>query len=70
MIPETNFPHTRIICAIQSNIGSCLIIPREGDLVRLYVQLSDNPALDSSTGRVDCNRMSPEKIVDVGLINS
>ena len=44
-----------------------MIIPREGDMVRLYIQLSDNVALDSSTGRVDRNKMGPEKLIDVGF---
>jgi len=65
MIPETNFPDIRARCAIHSSNGSCMIIPREGDMVRLYIQLSDNVALDSSTGRVDRNKMGPEKLIDV-----
>jgi len=65
MIPETNFPDIRARCAIHSNNGSCMIIPREGDMVRLYIQLSDVDALDPSTGRVDRNKMGPEKLIDV-----
>ncbi|OJA14166.1 hypothetical protein AZE42_12393 [Rhizopogon vesiculosus] len=44
--------------------GSCLIIPREGDKVRFYVQLSDSDVLDPITGRLDKNRMSPEKLLE------
>jgi phenol 2-monooxygenase len=66
IIPETNFPDIRARCAIHSNNGSCMIIPREGDMVRLYIQLSGNDALDSTTGRVDRSKIGPEKLIDVG----
>jgi phenol 2-monooxygenase len=42
-----------------------MIIPREGDMVRLYIQLSDSDALDTTTGRVDRNKMGPEKLIEV-----
>ncbi|KIJ65495.1 hypothetical protein HYDPIDRAFT_110592 [Hydnomerulius pinastri MD-312] len=65
MIPDTNFPDIRNRTAIHSTNGSCMIIPREGDKVRLYIQLSDKDVVDPSTGRVDKNRMSPEKLLEV-----
>lgn len=40
-IPDTDFPDIRNRCAIHSDNGSIMVIPREGDKVRLYVQLSD-----------------------------
>jgi phenol 2-monooxygenase len=67
MIPETNFPDIRNRCAIHSNSGSCMIIPREGDKVRLYIQLEDKDAVDSASGRVDKNKMGPHKLLEVGL---
>lgn len=70
MVPETNFPDIRNRCAIHSNNGSCMIIPREGDMIRLYVQLADKDALDPTTGRVDKNKMGPEKLIEVGLSGS
>jgi phenol 2-monooxygenase len=42
-----------------------MIIPREGDLIRLYIQLSDKDVLDPSTGRVDRNKTSPEMLLEV-----
>ena len=35
MVPDTDFPDIRCKCAIHSNNGSCMIVPREGDKVRL-----------------------------------
>jgi phenol 2-monooxygenase (NADPH) len=64
MIPETNFPDIRACCLINSDDGQRFSIPREKDMVRLYIQLLDN-ALGSSTGRVDRNKISPEKLIDV-----
>lgn len=45
---NTDFPDIRTKCAIQSQAGSILLIPREGGyLVRLYVDLGDVPADDA-----------------------
>ncbi|KXN90667.1 Phenol 2-monooxygenase [Leucoagaricus sp. SymC.cos] len=66
LIPETNFPDIRNKSAIHSENGSCMIIPREGDGVRLYIQLSERDgAVDLATGRVDKSRVGPRKILEV-----
>lgn len=65
MIPDSNFPDIRNKTAIHSTNGSSMIIPREGDKVRLYVQLSESDVVDPATGRVDKNRMSSEQILEV-----
>ncbi|KAF8126082.1 FAD binding domain-containing protein [Boletus edulis] len=65
MVPETNFPDIRNRTAIHSENGSCMIIPREGDLVRFYTQLSDTDIIDPLTGRVDKSKMSPQKLISV-----
>lgn len=40
------------------------MIPREKDLIRVYIQQpDDSEVIDPSTGRVDKNRSSPEKIL-------
>ncbi|KAI8996410.1 FAD binding domain-containing protein [Trametes punicea] len=65
MVPDTDFPDIRCKCAVHSNNGSCMIIPREGDLVRLYIQLSDRDVVDPTTGRVDKSKMGPEKLLAV-----
>jgi len=65
IVADTDFPDVRNRSAIHSTSGSCMIIPREGDKVRFYIQLSDSDVLDPVTGRVDKNRMSPEKLLEV-----
>jgi len=62
-IPDTDFPDIRNRTAIHSDNGSCMIIPREGDLVRLYVQIAEIEL--GGTGRMDRSKMTPEKIMEV-----
>ncbi|KAI0738675.1 FAD binding domain-containing protein [Daedaleopsis nitida] len=61
MVPDMNLPDYRNQAFIHSHAGTVFIIPRENDLVRLYIQQSDTIALiDPATGRADKNRASPE----------
>jgi len=62
LVPETDFPDIRNRSVIHSTCGTCMVIPREEDTVRLYIQLSDADVVDPSTGRVDKSRMSPQKL--------
>ncbi|KAJ3718981.1 FAD binding domain-containing protein [Lentinula raphanica] len=64
LVPDTDLPDVRNKCAIHSNNGSCMIIPREGDKIRLYIQLDGKDVIDAN-GRVDKNKAGPEKILDV-----
>lgn len=46
-----------------------MIIPREGDKVRLYIQLSENDVVvDRASGRVDKEKtkVGPEELLEVG----
>ncbi|KAG9313173.1 putative phenol 2-monooxygenase [Chiua virens] len=65
MVPETNFPDIRNHAMINSMNGSAMVIPREGETVRVYIQLSDADLLDPSTRRIDKSKMSPEKLLSV-----
>ena len=65
MIPDTDFPDIRNKTIVHSQNGSCMIIPREGDLVRIYIQLEGKDAVDAKSGRVDKNRVGPEMIFEV-----
>ncbi|ODQ78134.1 hypothetical protein BABINDRAFT_66265 [Babjeviella inositovora NRRL Y-12698] len=50
MVPLTDFPDIRNRCAIHSkDAGSIMVIPRERDLVRLYIQLHEVPRLEDTT---------------------
>ncbi|KAI5997129.1 FAD binding domain-containing protein [Pisolithus albus] len=51
MVPDTDFPDIRHRAAIHSTNGSLMIIPRESEKVRLYVQLSGEDFVDPGTGR-------------------
>ncbi|TIB04248.1 hypothetical protein E3P96_01660 [Wallemia ichthyophaga] len=60
-VPITNFPDIRCRAAIHSNAGSMMIIPREGSLVRLYIQL--NLQVDEG-GHVDRSLITPKMLMD------
>ncbi|KAG8883883.1 hypothetical protein FRB97_005721 [Tulasnella sp. 331] len=62
-VPDTDFPDIRNRCAIHSENGSCMIIPREGDTVRLYVQLSEVEL--GQSGRLEKSKMGPEQVMEV-----
>ncbi|KAJ3852796.1 FAD binding domain-containing protein [Lentinula lateritia] len=64
LVPDTDFPDVRNKCAIHSNNGSCMVIPREDDKIRLYIQLDGKDVIDA-TGRVDKSKAGPEMILDV-----
>jgi phenol 2-monooxygenase len=66
--PDTDFPDMRKLTKIHSTNGTCIIIPRENDKVRLYIQLSElsgDDVFDPSTGRIDKSRVSPETLLEV-----
>ena len=63
--PDTDFPDIRSRCVIHSNNGTCMIIPREGDGVRLYIQLDSKNAVNNSSMRVDKRQISPHQLLDV-----
>ena len=67
IIPETDFPDIRNKTAIHSHNGSCMIVPREGDVVRLYIQLSGEDAKEvmDARGRVDKTKWTPQRLVQV-----
>ncbi|KAJ7140287.1 FAD binding domain-containing protein [Mycena crocata] len=65
MVPQTDFPDIRNKTAIHSENGSCMIIPREGDKVRLYIQLEGKDAVDASSGRIDKRRIGPHQLLEV-----
>ncbi|KAK6460215.1 FAD binding domain-containing protein [Scheffersomyces coipomensis] len=65
-IPVTDFPDIRCRCAIHSaENGSIMIIPREHNMIRLYIQLQKAPrANDSNSGRIDRSKITPELILE------
>jgi phenol 2-monooxygenase (NADPH) len=70
-IPDTNFPDIRNRTAIHSDNGGLMIIPREGDKVRLYVQIredmdqTESNGNGNSNGRVNRGKWNAERIMEV-----
>ncbi|KAK6201924.1 hypothetical protein LQW54_009238 [Pestalotiopsis sp. IQ-011] len=62
IIPFTDFPGIRERCMIHSAAnGSLMVIPRENNLVRLYIQLIEVKP-DAATGRADKSQITPASI--------
>ena len=67
LVPDTDFPDFRAQSFIHSHDGTLFIIPRENDLIRLYIQQGpDRDVVDPATGRADKSRTSPEKLLEQG----
>ncbi|KAL7280442.1 hypothetical protein ACG7TL_005372 [Trametes sanguinea] len=65
LLPDTDFPDVRNLSYCHSSEGTLFTIPREDDLIRIYVpQSNDSQVIDPETGRADKNRSSPEKILN------
>ncbi|KZV82212.1 thioredoxin-like protein [Exidia glandulosa HHB12029] len=62
-IPETDFPDIRNKSAIHSRNGSCMVIPREGDVVRLYIQVEQAAFVEN--GRIDKSKVTPQHLMEV-----
>jgi phenol 2-monooxygenase len=69
MMPDTDFPDVRNKSLVHSSHGSAIIIPRENDCIRVYIQLEDKDVINPVTGRVDKERMGPEQILEVSGIH-
>nr|VWO97643.1 Efflux pump FUB11 (Fusaric acid biosynthesis protein 11) [Ganoderma boninense] len=64
MVPDTDFPDFRTKSFIHSKDGTVIIIPREDDMIRLYIQQRpESDVIDPATGRADKSRTSPEKLM-------
>ncbi|KAI1782486.1 FAD binding domain-containing protein [Ganoderma leucocontextum] len=69
MVPDTDFPDFRTKSFVHSRDGMVFIIPRENDMIRLYIQQlegQDSDVIDPATGRAVKNRTSPEKLMEQG----
>jgi len=44
-----------------------MIIPREGDKVRFYLQMSDKDVIDPETGRIDKVKVTAENLIEVRI---
>lgn len=64
--PRTNLPDIRTAAYIHSAHGSLLVIPRERDAVRLYVQIAEHADLLGADGALG-NRalVTPERLLEI-----
>ncbi|EGO21398.1 hypothetical protein SERLADRAFT_351441 [Serpula lacrymans var. lacrymans S7.9] len=62
-VPETDFPDIRLTCAIHAQEGSCMLVPRENDMVRIYVQLEESKM--DKAGRLDRSQFGAEDIIKI-----
>jgi phenol 2-monooxygenase len=69
MVPDTDFPDVRNKSLVHSNHGSALLVPREKDRIRVYMQLEDKDIIDPATGRVDKGRIGPDELLQVSDIS-
>ncbi|KAG9218401.1 hypothetical protein CCMSSC00406_0007998 [Pleurotus cornucopiae] len=60
VIVETNFSDCRMKCIINAPTGTIITIPREGEKIRFYVQLSLDDCQLTHSGRVDKSQLSSE----------
>ncbi|KAG9218421.1 hypothetical protein CCMSSC00406_0007978 [Pleurotus cornucopiae] len=60
VIVETNFSDCRMKCIINAPTGTIITIPREGEKIRFYVQLSLDDCQLTHSGRVDKSHLSSE----------
>nr|VWO96611.1 FAD-dependent monooxygenase DEP2 (EC (Depudecin biosynthesis cluster protein 2) [Ganoderma boninense] len=65
IVPETDFPDLRSWSFVHSHSGTLMNIPREGDMVRFYIQLPDDTDfVNRATRRVDMAKASPARIME------
>jgi phenol 2-monooxygenase len=60
---QTDFPDIRNRTMVKSREGTCRVIPREGDLVRLYIQLPSIQSHDTEE-RIDRKKIDLEMLME------
>ncbi|KAI0092984.1 FAD binding domain-containing protein [Irpex rosettiformis] len=67
--PEVNFPDWRKICTINAANTTLLLIPREQDKLRIYVDLGlEDGLIDPATGRVATQSIDAKKLLEISRI--
>lgn len=62
----TDFPDVRALTVVENNGRRAVLIPRENDMVRFTVQITDSDvSVDPATGRIDRTKIRPEKIKEL-----
>ncbi|KAF2214061.1 hypothetical protein CERZMDRAFT_111010 [Cercospora zeae-maydis SCOH1-5] len=53
VVPLTDWPDVRRACNIMTERGACIVIPRENNMIRLYIQFPDDYNAENSHSRTD-----------------
>ncbi|CAE6477828.1 unnamed protein product [Rhizoctonia solani] len=62
----TDFPDVRALTVVDNNGRHAVLIPRENDMVRLTVQITDSDvSVDAATGRIDRTKIGVDKIIEL-----
>ncbi|CCO32415.1 Phenol 2-monooxygenase [Rhizoctonia solani AG-1 IB] len=63
---DTDFPDIRVLTAFENNGRRAMLIPRENDMVRFTIQISESDvSVDSQTGRVDRTKVGVDRIMEL-----
>ena len=67
---EANFPDWRNICTINAANTTVLLIPRENDKTRLYIELGlENGLIDTATGRIATQNVDSKRLIEANTHN-
>jgi phenol 2-monooxygenase len=66
-VPETNFPDFRNRAILMTPGGTCLLIPREANKIRIYVQLDHRPQYAENKKSSNWNNVGRDEILDVNM---
>ncbi|KAF5334575.1 hypothetical protein D9758_018362 [Tetrapyrgos nigripes] len=65
-VPDTNFPDIRATSQVHSDTGFCLIVPREDDMVRLYIPLDEHSQyVNTETKKVNIDSVNPDDLLKI-----
>ncbi|CAE6394567.1 unnamed protein product [Rhizoctonia solani] len=63
---DTDFPDVRALTIVDNNGRHAVLVPRENDMVRFTVQVTDSDVnIDPTSGRVDRTKIGAERIVQL-----
>ena len=67
--PELNFPNWRNISTINGKDTGIMLIPREDDKIRLYIELgAEDGLVNSETGRLDKDSFPADRLLEVMVL--
>ncbi|KAF9062387.1 FAD binding domain-containing protein [Rhodocollybia butyracea] len=65
-VPDTDFPDIRATSQVHSDTGFCLIVPREDDMVRLYIPLDETAQYRSAGAKkINVSAVNPDDLLKI-----